>query len=125
MIQAGILRDVIDIQKPVEIQDSSGAMDTAFETIYSEVRANVYPLSGNEYVSAQQIVAGVTTRITIRRLPNIDPTCRIVRSLYDDSPVTIEIYDIQAVLPDAVSGKRYLTLMCAQRFAEGWRRGDE
>jgi hypothetical protein len=30
---------------------------------------------------------------------------------------------VLAVLPDPVSGLRYLTLMCVQRFAEGFRRG--
>lgn len=124
MIQAGQLRDVIHIQKPVDVQDTTGQMDTAFETIHEDVRAEVHPLSGREYISADQIAADITTRITIRRIPGIEPNQRIIRVVEEDSPPTIEVYDIQSVLPDPVSGLRYLTLMCVQRFAEGWRRGD-
>lgn len=128
MIQAGILRHVITIQKPVIGQDDTGQPSTSFEDLYTNIRAAVVPLSGREYVAAKQVVAEITTRVTIRRLPNIEPYCRILRTVVEpsqDSPPTEtqEVYDVLAVLPDPVSGLRYLTLMCAQRFTEGWRRG--
>lgn len=126
MIQAGILRHVISIQRPVATQDQLGQPSTQFADVLTGVRAAIVPLSGREYVSARQVVADVTTRITVRRFPEslIDPTCRILHTIVEDSPPTVEVYDILAVLPDPVSGLRYLTLMCVQRIAEGWRRGD-
>lgn len=124
MIQAGMLREVIVIQSPVEIQDSLGQLDIAYETLYEDVRAQIVPLSGREYITAKQVMADVTTRMMIRRIPNVTPNCRIVRTITTDDPVTVEVYDVLAVLPDAESGQQYLTLMCVQRIAEGFRRGE-
>lgn len=125
MIQAGILRHVITIQQPVTTQDELNQDSNSFEDLYTCVRAAVVPLSGREYVAAVQVAADVTTRITIRRLPNITSNCRILRVVREvDGSETTEVYDVQAVLADPVSGLRYLNLMCAQRFAEGIRRGD-
>jgi SPP1 family predicted phage head-tail adaptor len=125
MIQAGILRDVISIQKKVQHLDSAGQLDTAYEDLYTDIRAKVYPLSGREYISAQQVAIETTTRVTIRFVRGIDATCRVVRTLIDEQPPIVEVYDILAVLPDAVSGRRYINLMCALRVADGWRRGDD
>lgn len=121
MIQAGILREVIDIEQPVLQQDELGQRSPSFELLYENVRAAIVPLSGREYVAAKQVAAEITTRITIRRLPGIVPTCRVLRTLVGED--VTEVYDILAVLPDPVSGQRYLTLMCVQRTAEGFRRG--
>lgn len=126
MIQAGILRDVITIQRPVLQQDAAGQQSTAYEDLHTEVRAAVVPLSGREYVTAQQVAAEVTTRITTRRYPSVVPTCRVLRTITepDADGASVEVYDVLAVLPDPVSGLRYVNLMCAQRFAEGFRRGE-
>jgi head-tail adaptor len=121
--QAGEFRDVIVIQRPVAVQDTFGQEDISYEVFEEDVRARITPLSGHEYIAARQVVADVTTRIKIRRIPGIEPSFRIVRTIEDDSPPTVETYDIAAVLPDPVSGLRYLTLLCVQRFAEGFRRG--
>lgn len=124
-MQAGILRHVITIQRPVVAQDELGQPSTTFEDVLTNVRAAIVPMSGREYITSKQVAADITTRITIRRYANslVEPTCRILHTIYEDSPPTVEVYDIMAVLPDPVSGMRYLTLMCAQRIAEGWRRG--
>jgi len=124
MIQAGILRDVITIQRPVLEQDATGQQVTVYEDLYAEVRAAVTPLSGREYIAAKQVAAEVTTRITMRRLTSITATCRVLRVIESDDPPTTETYDVLAVLPDPVSGLRYLTLLCVQRIAEGFRRGN-
>jgi SPP1 family predicted phage head-tail adaptor len=123
MIQAGQLRQVITIQRPVATQDGTGQESAQFEDLYADIRAEVSPLSGNEYVAARQVNAEVTTRMMIRRLPDVDARCRVVRTITCDDPPTVEVYDILAVLPDLKSGLHYLTLMCVQRFADGWRRG--
>lgn len=126
-MQAGRLRHPVVIQRPVLVQDEAGQQSTQFEDLYGldvGLRAEIVPLFGREYIAAKQVNAEITTRITIRRLPNIEPDCRVVRFLEDgESPPTEEVYDILVSLPDPVSGLRYLTLMCVQRFAEGWRRG--
>lgn len=123
MIQAGILRHVVKIQEPITTQDEAGQDTAGFRDLYTDVRAAIVPLSGREFVSARQVVAEVTTRITIRRVKGVTAACRVVRIIESDSPPTEEVYDILAVLADPVSGLRYLNLMCVQRFAEGWRRG--
>jgi len=122
--QAGEFREVIDIQLPVETQDTAGQMDTAYENLYTGVRAGIVALSGREYQAAMQINAEITTRIKIRYRRGIVSNCRILHTIEDDSPPTIEVYDVLAVLPDPVSGRRYLNLMCARRFSDGWRHGE-
>lgn len=127
-LQAGRLRWPVIIERPSETQLAGGQMSPAFDLVYDlddKVRAEIIPLSGREYVAAREVVAEVTTRITIRYFPGIEPTMRVKRPVdYTANPMTFEVYDILAVLPDPVSGRRHLTLMCAQRFAEGFRRGD-
>lgn len=120
---AGLLRHVVKIQRPVVTQDDAGQQSTTFEDLYVGVRAQIVPLSGREFVAASQVFAEMTTRMTIRWLPGIDASCRVIRSVEEDSPSFEEVYDIKACLPDPVSGVQYMTLMCIQRFAEGWRRG--
>jgi SPP1 family predicted phage head-tail adaptor len=122
-MQAGKLRHVVDIQVPTEALDTYGQEDTAFTVLHSQVRAEIVPLSGREYIAARQVAADITTRITIRHYPGVTPKCRVVRVTEDTPPIT-EVYDITAVLPDPKSGRQYLTLMCMQRTAEGFRRGD-
>ena len=67
------------------------------------VPAEVWPLSGREYIAAQAEQAGVTTRITIRYQAGIEPAMRV---LHDG-----KAYNIRAVLPDPTL-RRHLTLMC-------------
>jgi SPP1 family predicted phage head-tail adaptor len=88
MIQAGQLRHPIKIQIPVETQDDLGQQSTEFQDLYDlddKVRAEIVPLSGREYVAAKQVVAEVTTRMKIRFLPDVVPTCRILRPVQDDT----------------------------------------
>lgn len=128
MIQAGRLRWPVIIEGQSFEQNADGQMSPAFVALYEladDVRAEIIPLSGREYVTAREIAAEITTRITIRYLPDIEPTMRIKRPIdYTAPQMRFEVYDILAVLPDPVSGHRYLTLMCVQRFAEGFRRGE-
>lgn len=129
-MQAGQLRDVIDIQVPVEMLDTAGQADTSYDNLYSDVRANIAPLSGREYIAARQIHEEITTRIKTRFYPEVTANCRIVRTVEarnittGDPIVTVEYYDVLAVLPDDVNGKEWLTMMCVQRISEGFRRGE-
>lgn len=123
-MQAGQLRHVVTIQRPAPVQDAVGQESAEYVDLYTNVRAGVYPLSGREYVAAQQVAAEVTTRILIRYQPNINAGCRVLRENEDDSPPSIETYDVIAALPDDKTGRDYINLMCVQRLAEGWRRGE-
>ena len=126
MIQAGMFREPVRIEAPVESQSETGQMSDEFEDVFpgEDIRAGVRALSGNEYIAAQQIVSGVTTRITMRYRREINETCRLVHIVDpDQSPPIEDVYDILAVLPDPVSGRRHINLMCVLRKAEGMRRG--
>ena len=65
--------------------------------------AEIYPMSGREFVAAQSIQAGVNTKITIRWMDGIKPSMRV---LHGD-----QVYNIRAVLPDPTL-RRHITLMC-------------
>jgi SPP1 family predicted phage head-tail adaptor len=124
MIQAGQFRHVVQIEAQSTTLDDYGQQSLQFVPIHTGVRAQIVPLSGREYVSARQVMAEVTTRVTIRHVDGVEPTMRLTHPESDDSPAELAVYDILAVLPDPVSGRRYLTLMCARRYAQGFRRGE-
>lgn len=66
------------------------------------VWAEVVPLSAREFVSAAAMQSKVVARITLRYRSDIQPTWKIrFRSIW---------YNIEGVLPDAVSGLEYMTL---------------
>jgi SPP1 family predicted phage head-tail adaptor len=109
-MQAGRLRHRVSVQEYVTTQDSeTGSVSEAWATM-AEMWAEVKALSGREFVAAQTPTPGVTTRITIRHLDNVDASKRIQ---HGDT-----IYNIKAVLPDPTF-KRHLTLMCEQGVNRG------
>lgn len=107
------LRHRVDVQHRVESVDPvSGARSHAWQTIRGAAEpllpAEIVPLSGREFVAAQSVQAGVTTRITMRQhaaMPHAaaDAVMRVVHGA--------EVYNIRAVLPDS-SLMRHVTLMC-------------
>ena len=105
------LRHRVDIQNFTTTQDSNtGAITEGWTDYDTDVPAEVWPLSGREFVAAQAVQAGVTTRITIRYQDGILPRMRV---LHDG-----ETYNIQAVLPDPTL-RRHLTLMCERGVNAG------
>ena len=70
-MDAGKLKHRVQIQAQNGAQDSVGQPDEDFATV-ATVWADVEPLNGREYFTAQQIVGEVTTRITMRYQPIID-----------------------------------------------------
>lgn len=124
MINARRLRHVITIQKRGTTQDDDGHI-TEYVDHITNVRADIAPLSGREWIAANQVNDGVNTRITVRFHEDIDESHRAIRLINEgDSPPVYEVYDIEAVLPDPDSGHHWLTLMCTKRDTEGFRRGD-
>jgi SPP1 family predicted phage head-tail adaptor len=97
------LRHRVDIEQYAETRDEFGGVVQTWSAYASDVPAEIVPLSGREFVAAQAMQGSVTTRITVRYDPSINPKMRIK---HDGT-----IYNIRAVLPDP-SLRRWLTLMC-------------
>lgn len=77
-MQAGKLRERIEIQQQVEIGAAGGATGS-WESIADGARwAAVEPLSGREYFAAQERQAEVSTRIIIRRHDGVRASMRVV-----------------------------------------------
>ena len=96
------LRHRVTIEQLATTRDELGGVVESWATV-TIVPAEVWPLSGREFVAAQATQAGVTTRITIRYQAGIEPAMRVT---HDGA-----IYNIRAVLPDPTL-RRHLTLMC-------------
>ncbi len=96
------LRHRVTIEQRTQTRDEWGGVVESWDTV-TIVPAEVYPLSGREFVAAQATQADVTTKITIRYQAGIEPAMRVT---HDGS-----IYNIRAVLPDPTL-RRHLTLMC-------------
>ena len=96
------LRHRITIERKTAGADAWGQPVETWETV-AIAPAEVWPLSGREYIAAQAEQAGVTTKITVRYQAGIEPAMRIT---HDG-----KTYNIKAVLPDPTA-RRHLTLMC-------------
>lgn len=96
------LRHRVTIERRTQTRDEWGGVIDSWATV-AIVPAEVYPLSGREFVAAQATQAGVTTKITIRYQAGIEPAMRVT---HDGMT-----YNIKAVLPDPTL-RRHLTLMC-------------
>lgn len=104
------LRHRVDIEQPLRTQGSDGDVTETWVPVASKVPAEIVPLSGREYITADAAQAGVNARLTIRYMAGIRPDMRVV---HDGT-----IYDIKAVLPDPTL-RRHLTLMCQAGLNEG------
>lgn len=110
-MQIGRLRHLIILLKQINRQNDYGATITdwkKFKTVWAEVR----PLSGKEYYSAQQVQAEVTTQITLRYLPDIDSTMQIQ---FKDKR-----YEILSVI-NLYEQNFALQLMCKELIHERYR----
>ena len=101
-MQAGRLRHLVAIERPVSTRDDFGGVIESWQTV-ATVWAEIHPLSGREFIAAQSTQAGVTTRITIRHLPGVTAAMRVN---HDGT-----LYNIRAVLPDPTL-VRHIALMC-------------
>ena len=73
------------------------------------IPAEFVPLSGREFLQAAATQSEVTARVTIRWMPGVEPTMRLV---HDGTA-----YRIAAVLPDP-TGRKHLTLMVSTGEAD-------
>ena len=112
MMIAYRLRHRIDIQELTYVIDSNtGARVASWTSILTKSEpASIVPLSGREFIAAQAVQAGVSTRITIRKLDGLKPAMRIVHNG--------TFYNILAILPDPTL-ERHLTILCDSGFNDG------
>ena len=96
----GKMRYRVKIQFPSDGVDDYGNAVDVWEDL-TTVWADIAPISGREYFSAQQAVSETQFKIYIRYLDGVSPKMRVVR---DE-----KAYEILAVLGDKRSGM--LTLM--------------
>lgn len=104
------LRHRVTLQQIATTRDSDGAVIEAWTDVADDLAAEVYPLSGREFVAAQAVQAGVSTRITIRYRAGVVAKMRV---LHDGAA-----YNIKTVLPDPTL-RRHLTLMCETGVNDG------
>ena len=111
-MQAGKLRHRITFQALGQTQDPvTGEMVDGWSTVWDKVPASVEPLSAREFIAAQATQSEITTRIVIRRRDGVLPTMRILHRG--------TVYNIEGILPDAVSGLKYLTIPCSGGVSDG------
>ncbi|SEQ76221.1 phage head closure protein [Basfia succiniciproducens] len=72
----GKLRHRVTLQKQTNTQNDYGAFVSTWQDV-ATVWAEVKPISGREYFSAQQVQSEVSTQIWIRYLEGIEPTMRV------------------------------------------------
>lgn len=111
-MRAGVLRHRVTFQSLVVEQDSDGAtVEGWVDTFDRPQPAEISPLSGKEFISAQATQSEVSGRMRVRYRPEYRASMRAVHRG--------QVYKIIAVLPDADSGRDYLTLLTATGVSEG------
>jgi SPP1 family predicted phage head-tail adaptor len=98
---AGQLRHRVTIEDLSVTQDNIGIITESWQEV-ATVWAEIRPMSGREFIAANAIQAGVTTKITIRHMDGINAKMRV---RHKDT-----LYNIKAVLPD-ITLAGYLMLM--------------
>lgn len=105
------LRHRVDIEEFTTVQDSDGAVEETWVAVLSDQPAEIVPLSGREFIAAQSVQAGVTTRITLRY--NAEAITEAMRIIHGS-----DTYNIKAVLPDS-SLRRHITVMAQKGVNNG------
>ena len=112
MLEAGKLRQRITIQQQAISQDSqTGEQVTTWVDFRTSIPASIEPLSAREFIQASAVQSRITARIVIRYLSGITASMRILHGS--------DVYNIEGVLTDKVSGREYLTLPVSAGVNEG------
>lgn len=112
-MQAGELRQRIALEQQVQAQDPATGDISVTWALVATVWANVQPLSAREFIAAQATQAQVDTKITLRYRDGITAAMR-ARELSRGT-----LYNINGVLPDNVSGREWVTLVCSSGVNDG------
>src|SRR5690348_4162643 len=76
-MNAGQLRQIIDIEQPTEPRESSGAITLAPWSLFATVRAEIKPVSGTESFVGSEFLGQKTHDIEIRYLPGLTSKMRV------------------------------------------------
>ena len=111
-LPAGRLRHRVSIEALVVGLDTDGATEEEWiDQIGRLIPAEIVALSGRELIAAQAVQSKVSTRIRIRYRAGVVPSMRVVhRGL---------AFNIEGIVPDPDSGRRWLTLMCTSGVNAG------
>lgn len=101
----GRLRHQIVIESKTLAGDGMGG-GTATWTTFATVRAAIEPISGSEYIAAQQMQTKVTHRIRLRYLANVTAAMRV--------KFGTRIFQIESILTFN-EVKRDMQLMCSEQ----------
>lgn len=78
-VDSGTFRHVVTIQKPVHtVVDAMGAQTVTWTAQFSDVRAEIRPLRGDQYLSGQQLASVVDTKVRIRYHAGVCPQWRVL-----------------------------------------------
>lgn len=110
-MQAGKLRHRITIQMRAQTQDPVTGESTFDWVDFGTVWAAFEPLSARDFIAAQATQNEIKARVKMRFLSGVDDTMRLIHAG--------EVYNIEGVLPDAESGRRYLTLPVSSGASDG------
>lgn len=123
-MKVGKLRHRVILQRRADVENADGEVVPTW-TDLAEVWGSLEPVSGREYFAAQQVNAEVTTRILVRWITGVEAAGRVLHQTnQSNSPAEYDVYDIVSALEDPVIGKRWITLLCVRRVAEGFRSGN-
>lgn len=103
-MKAGDLRRRVTIQQPVESEDQFRTPAVSWEP-YATVWAAVEPLSGREFIEAQNTKSELSVRIRMRYLAGVTPGMRVLYGA--------RIFDIKVVI-DLEERHREMHLMCSE-----------
>jgi SPP1 family predicted phage head-tail adaptor len=110
-INAGSLRHQIQIVVPSKVQGKAGGLVSAGATVLATVWASVEALSARELYAAQQMIAQVTHKVTIRYMEGIKAKMHV---WFTGPEGTARQFEIEAVSnPD--ERPHMLVLLCLER----------
>lgn len=110
MICAGDLQDRITIQQKSVIRAANGDEIVTYTNVVANLRAQVLPIRGREFVSLRAAQSWLSLKVLIRYRSGINSAMRL---LWQTNP-----YEIVEVIPGGVRNRTELTLMCQGEDAD-------
>lgn len=94
LINAGRLRHLLTIERPVNVVDSYGDAITGWEK-FVEIRGSLSPISGRELFLASQYETEIKAKAAIRYYPGITPDMRLKHAGLSYNIVFIQNVDMR------------------------------
>lgn len=104
-MNAGRLRFRVDIQKPVETQNTYGEPEVVWSDVATGIWAGIEPLKGREFFAAKQVNAEIEALVIMRYRSDIKAKYRIMHGTNE--------YYIDTVI-NVDERNRELQLMCSR-----------